>query len=214
MLAVVAHVTWLTDCRAVSVCRVLLGACNIAAASLLAADTLLAHFKRAQARPPAVSSCLVAERCGMTRALLEVIAAGVVETPDDVAAYLACRCVKAARCGVCLLTLLVGAGTHVRLCMLAAFVCWLWCRRLGSSSSLDLCVHADALHAWARVQHCEPLACTPLLLHPLLPCSLLVLTQTQEVASHSTSQALGWLQARQLIWCVARRPDCASISSC
>jgi hypothetical protein len=46
-----------------------------------------------QASPTPISSCLVEERRGMKRAMLEVVAAGVVATSDDVERYLKCRCV-------------------------------------------------------------------------------------------------------------------------
>jgi hypothetical protein len=45
-----------------------------------------------QATPAPISSCLVEDRRGMKRAMLEVVAAGVVATSDDVERYLKCRC--------------------------------------------------------------------------------------------------------------------------
>lgn len=44
-----------------------------------------------QASPSPISSCLVEERRGMKRAMLEVVAAGVVATSGDVERYLKCR---------------------------------------------------------------------------------------------------------------------------
>lgn len=51
-----------------------------------------------QASPNAISSCLVEDRRGMKRAMLEVVAAGVVATSDDVERYLKCRCVRRCVC--------------------------------------------------------------------------------------------------------------------
>jgi len=44
-----------------------------------------------QAESTPISSCLVDNRRGMKRAMLEVIAAGAVASPNDVERYLKCR---------------------------------------------------------------------------------------------------------------------------
>lgn len=56
---------------------------------------MLAVVRAVQATPPPISSCLVEERRGMKRAMLEVVAAGVVATSDDVERYLKCSLLAA-----------------------------------------------------------------------------------------------------------------------
>lgn len=52
---------------------------------------VIAFVLRMQATPTPISSCLVEQRRGMKRAMLEVVATGVVATSDDVERYLKCR---------------------------------------------------------------------------------------------------------------------------
>jgi DNA polymerase theta len=56
------------------------------------------HTRRTQSTPSPITSCLVEARRGMKRAMLEVVAAGVVATSDDVERYLKCRLVLLRAC--------------------------------------------------------------------------------------------------------------------